>query len=153
MSEIIIKRSPTWLTQELATFLQQNANAQFVWGTLDCSLFAADAIKAMTGIDVADDFRGKYTDKTSAFALIKSVTGGTTVGDAAAYCATKHGLTPWKYPLQAQRGDLVTVENNGELIAGIVDLSGKRVACLSETGIVRFSIMGIKQAWHVPTCE
>jgi len=143
------KRSPTWATHELDTFLRSNANAKFVWGTLDCSLFAADGVKALTGVDIADDFRGKYTDEVSAFALIKKVTGGATVADAAAYCATKHGMTEWKYPLQAQRGDLVVVANGGNLIAGIVDLSGKYVVALADTGVLRISIQNIKRAWKV----
>jgi len=144
-----IQRSSTWLTKELDAFLRENANAKFVWGTLDCSLFAANAIQAMTGVDIADDFRGKYADEASAFALIKTVTGGTTVADAAAHCASKHGLTEWKYPLQAQRGDLVVVQNGTNLIAGVVDLSGKYVASIGETGILRVSIRNIKRAWQV----
>ena len=147
----VIKRSSTWVTQELNQFLADNANAQFVWGTLDCSLFAADAIKAMTGVDIAADFRGKYNDKASAFALIHTLTGGTTVADAAAYCANKYGLVEWKHPLCAQRGDLVCVDNGGTIIAGIVDLSGKRVACLGESGILRVAISNILCAWHVPS--
>jgi len=144
-----IQRSSTRLTKELDVFLRENANAKFVWGTLDCSLFAANAIQAMTGVDIADDFRGKYADEASAFALIKTVTGGTTVAAAAAHCASKHGLTEWKYPLQAQRGDLVVVENGGNLIAGVVDLSGKYVASIGESGILRISIRNIKRSWQV----
>jgi len=144
-----LKRSSTWLTRELKTFLESNKNAKFVWGVLDCSLFCADAIKAMTGVDIASDFRGKYTDQASAFALIKTVTGGSTVADAAAYCAAKYGLTEWKHPLQAQRGDLVAVTNGTDLIAGVVDLSGRFVAALGESGIIRISIRNITRAWHV----
>ncbi len=144
-----VQRSATWRTKELPAFFAQNANAKFQWGVLDCSLFAADAIQAITGTDIADDFRGKYTDEASAFALIKTITGGATVADAAAYCGRKHGLTAWTYPLQAQRGDLVAVNNAGTLIAGVVDMTGKLVACLGESGILRLSIMQIKQAWHV----
>jgi hypothetical protein len=144
-----LQRTTHWLTRELDTFLRENANAKFEWGALDCSLFAADAIKAMTGVDIAEDFRDKYHDEASAFALIKTITGGTTVTDAAAYCANKHGLTEWKYPLQAQRGDLVVVDNAGNLIAGIVDLTGKYVAALGESGIIRISTTHIKRAWHV----
>ncbi len=143
------KRFPTWLTQESNQFFLESQNKPFKWGEWDCCLFAANAILALTKTDIADDFRGKYTDEASAFALIKTVTGGTTVADAAAYCATKHGLTEWKYPLQAQRGDLVVVQNGGNLIAGVVDLSGKYVAALGETGILRISIRNIKRAWQV----
>lgn len=151
-----IKRTTHWITRELDTFLRENANQPFVWSQWDCCLFAANAIQAMTGVDIASDFRGKYTNEASAFALIKSVTGGTTVADAAAYCAQKHGLTEWvgtdgkPTPLRAMRGDLVVISNAGDLIAGVVDLSGRYVAAMSETGIIRLSIRSIVRAWHVP---
>lgn len=151
-----LRRTTHWLTRELDTYLREHANDKFEWGVQDCCLFAANAIQAMTSVDIADDFRGKYTDETSAFALIKTVTGGTTVADAAAHCATRHGLTEWvdktgkPQPLRAMRGDLVVIDNAGHLIAGIVDLSGRYVAAMSETGIIRLSIMSIVRAWHVP---
>ena len=152
-----MRRSPFWLTQELDAFLRDHANAPFAWGINDCSLFAANAIQAITGVDIADDFRGKYSDEGSAFALIKEVTGGTTVADAAAYCASKHGLVEWvdtadgkPLPLMAKRGDLCVADNAGRLIAGVVDLSGKFVACMGERGIIRLSLRKIQRAWHVP---
>lgn len=151
-----IKRTTHWLTREFDTYLREHANDKFTWGEQDCSLFAANCIQAFTGVDIASDFRGKYTDEASAFALIKSVTGGTTVADAAAYCATKHGLAEWvgkdgkPTPLRAMRGDLVVVSNAGRLIAGVVDLSGRYVAAMSESGVVRLSLMSITRAWHVP---
>jgi len=86
------------------------------WGTNDCALFAANAILAITGTDIASDFRGKYSDEAGAFALIKSVTGGTTVADAAAWCAAKHGLVELAHPLQAQRGICWVVTNGRNLI-------------------------------------
>ena len=151
-----ITRTPHWLTRELDTFMREHSNDAFEWAVQDCCLFAANAIEAMTGVDIASDFRGRYTDEASAFALIKELTGGDTVADAAAYCAAKHGLVEWAdkegkpTPLRAMRGDLVVVSNAGRLIAGVVDLSGRYVAAMSDKGIVRLSITNIQRAWHVP---
>lgn len=152
-----LKRCHTWMTRELHHYLTDAANQPFVWGTHDCCLFAANAIQAMTGVDIADDFRGKYTDQASAFTLIHSVTGGSTVEDAATYCANKHGLLEWTrangtpLPLMAKRGDLVVASNDaGEVIAGIVDLSGRYVAAVNETGYAQLPLSSIKRAWHVP---
>jgi hypothetical protein len=150
-----LKRTQHWLTRELDTYLRESLHKPFVWGQNDCCLWAAGAILAFTGVDIADDFRGKYTDEASAFALIKTVTGGTTVADAAAHCAQKHGLAEWTdktgkpLPLMAKRGDLVVVSNAGNVIAGVVDQSGRYVAALSEQGIIRLSIRAIQRAWHV----
>jgi uncharacterized protein DUF6950 len=80
---------------------------------------------------------------------IKTVTGGTTVADAAAYCANKYGLVEHQYPLMAKRGDLVVIENGTDLIAGVVHLSGRDVISVSETGLVRLPITSIKRSWSV----
>lgn len=151
-----LQRTTHWLTRELDTFLREHEDAPFAWGANDCSLFAANAIQAMTGVDIADDFRGLYADEASAFELINAVTGGSTVADAAAHCAGKHGLVEWAdadgkpLPLMARRGDLCVVDNAGRSIAGVVDLSGKYVACMGEQGITRLALRKIQRAWHVP---
>lgn len=144
-----LTRIEHWLTQGLGAYLHAHEQDKFVWGENDCSLFAANCVQALTGVDIASDFRGRYTDQTSAFALIKEITGGTSVADAAAYCAEKHGLTEWKFPLQAQRGDLVVVKNGENVIAGVVDSSGKFVAAMGDSTIVRIPLRQIQRAWKV----
>jgi hypothetical protein len=144
-----------WHTRAFDPFLRERANMPFEWGKNDCALFAADAILANTGIDIADDFRGKYTTQLGALRIISKITGGTSVADAAAYCATKHGLVEHTHPLLAKRGDLVVIENDGNLIAGVVHLNGMHVISVSETGLVRLPIADLKgrpnvvRAWSV----
>ena len=149
-----LRRHTHWATQGLHGFLREHRQAAFAWGTNDCCTFAANAIESFTGVDLAADVRGKYSDQASAFALIRTITGAgqdpaTAVGDAAAYCAKRYGLEEWSHPLLAQRGDLVVVENGGGLIAGIVHLTGRHVISISEAGPVKLSITAIKRAWHV----
>jgi hypothetical protein len=136
-------------TKPFTTFLKDNANTKFAWGSWDCCLYAANAILAITGKDIADDFRDKYTDEASAFALIKTVTGGTTVADAAAYCAKKHGLVEHAHPLMAKRGDLVVIQNGPNLIAGVVHLNGRDVVSVSDHGAVRLPITQVKRSWSI----
>jgi hypothetical protein len=150
------KRSRTWDTRELHNFFVSRASTPYAWGTHDCALFCADGIQAMTGVDIAADFRNTYTDEASALASIAKVTGiaNGTVEDAAAYCATKHGLTEWKNPLYAQRGDLVIVEHDGTVSAGLVHLTGRHVAVAGEKGLKKILIHDgktspIRRAWHV----
>jgi len=138
-----------WQTRANHEFLLTHAQTPFVWGSNDCCLFAANAILAITGVDIADDFRGKYTDEASAFALIKTITGGTTVADAAVHCATKHGLIERPLPLFAQRGDLVVVANGDTLICGVVHLNGRHIVTVTERGIVRLPISKITRSWSV----
>lgn len=146
-----LTRVEHWATRAYHTFLLERAHAPFVWGRQDCALFAADGVLALTGVDIAADFRGQYTDEVSAFAAIARVTGVVhgAVADAAAYCAAKHGLVEWKYPLMAQRGDLVVLEESGRLIAGLVHLNGRHLVCAGENGLHRLPISAVLRAWHV----
>lgn len=149
-----LKRQKHWATRGYHSFLLARAKTPFRWGVNDCALFAADGVKAITGVDIAAEFRGRYSDEASAMALIKSVTGGATVADAAAWCAAKHGLVEWldkkgaPTPLFARRGDLVTFKApTGALVAGLVHLSGQIVA-IGEGGLFRFPISKALRAWH-----
>ena len=150
------KRTIHWCTRELYQFIRSRENTPFAWGTNCCAMFAADAIQAMTGVDIASDFRGLYSDAAGAQAAIEKITGvkGGTIEDAAAYCANKHGLPEWKYPLQAQRGDLVIFGDVNGPTAGIIHISGKHILAPGEKGLKKLSIHDgktspIKRAWHV----
>lgn len=43
---------------------------EFVWGSLDCCLFSANILKDRLGIDLAQEFRGKYTSEKEAYSLV-----------------------------------------------------------------------------------
>lgn len=144
-----LTRQQHWATRGFHNFLLDRATTPFQWGENDCCMFAADAVKAITGQDIAGDFRGKYTDQASAFHAISTITGGRTVADATAYCAAKAGLTELLQPLMAQRGDLVLMQNGQELIAGIVHLNGRHVVSVGESGLIRQPITSVKRAWRV----
>jgi hypothetical protein len=144
-----LTRKQNWDTKHFHDFLLERASAPFQWQDNDCCTFVADAIKSFTGVDIAADFRGVYSDQIGAFKAIRTITGGTGVVDAAAYCAVKFGLSELEHPLMAQRGDLVVVENGSELIAGIVHLNGRHVVVVSEAGLLRVSIRNIRRAWRV----
>lgn len=145
-----MKRLVHWETRSYHQFLLDSAHIPFAWGTHDCSTFCADGIEAITGVDIADDFRRKYSTEKEAFALITSVTGGSTVADAAEYCAKKHGLTDLAKPLFAKRGDLVVFEApTGSLVSGLVHLNGRHIIAMGEDGLYRFPISHVKRAWHV----
>lgn len=149
-----LTRTTHWATREFHQFLLTHAHTPFAWGTNDCCLFPANAIQAFTGVDLASDFRGKYTDEASAMAQIHSVTGGTTVEDAAAWCAAKHGLVEWVHggspaPLFAQRGDLVVLEDSGRLIAGVMHLRGTKAVTVGESGLKLLPLSSLRRAWKV----
>ena len=143
-----LTRKPHWATRAFHDFLLARATMPFQWGSNDCALFAADGVQAITGIDIASDFRGKYTTKAGAFATIKTVCNGATVEDAAAYCAGRHGLVELAHPKMAQRGDLVTLMDAGRVISGLVHLNGRHIVAVGESGLLRLGIETVKRAWH-----
>jgi hypothetical protein len=144
-----LTRHEHWATRAFHQFLKARAGVPFTWGSQDCALFAADGIEAMTGVDIASDFRGKYHDEASALAAIAEICGGKTLEDAAVYCATKHGLLERKHPLFAQRGDLVVLEDSGRIIAGLVHLNGRHVVAPGDKGLKRLPITQILRSWDV----
>lgn len=144
-----LTRTDHWATRELHNFLLARAAEPFAWGKNDCSLFAADAIQSFTGVDLASDFRGKYTDEASAMALVQKVTGTATIEAAAVHCAQQHSLVEYQYPLMAKRGDLVLVLESGRLISAIVHLNGRHAVTVGEDGLKRLLITQVKRAWAI----
>ncbi|MBL9046805.1 MAG: hypothetical protein JNK34_05755 [Tabrizicola sp.] len=53
-------RSADWRTSLLA-FVAEARHRTLVYGEYDCALFAAEAVRVMTGLDLAAPFRGRYT--------------------------------------------------------------------------------------------
>jgi hypothetical protein len=145
----MIKREH-YLEQHLEGILAEREHTPFKWGENDCALFAADAIEAMTGCDIAADFRNQYENEVGAALAIKRITGGSSLADAAAYCANKHGMVEYEFPLMAKRGDLVLVRNrDGSTIAGIVSLNGRHIVSPGDEGLVRFCITQVLRAWSL----
>lgn len=132
--------------QQLLAYLNSHRSTPFEWGSNDCCLFSAGAIQAMTGVDIAEDFRG-YTSEVTAFAAIKRVTGQATVEAALAYCGTKYGLQLLDNPLFGQRGDLALLPGEAGLIAGIVGPRG--VVSVGASGISTSPLAAAVKVWRV----
>jgi hypothetical protein len=149
----LARTSANWQQHEFHDFLEARAMAPFVWGSNDCALFAADAIKSFTGVDLAADVRDKYTDEASALTVLKSFANGTSIADAIAACAVKAGLEELAHPLMAQRGDLIVmkqqVEGLASLIAGVVHLNGREGVTVGEGGLVTLPLSSVVRAWRV----
>jgi hypothetical protein len=145
----VLIRIANWDTVAFDPFLNERASQAFAWGENDCALFVADGIERMTGIDIAAEFRGRYESEEQAWATIATITGGSTLEDAAAWCARRHEMPEWLMPPFAQRGDMVIVEDEGRLISGLVHLSGRHVVTVGERGLKRLAIAAVVRAWHV----
>jgi len=60
-----LKRKQDW-PEILAARVEAYRHEPFRWGVHDCALFCADVIQAMTGIDFAEQFRGRYENREEA---------------------------------------------------------------------------------------
>lgn len=119
-----LTRLPDW-DRRLAATLTDHIRTPSEWGKMDCILRAADAVMAVTGTDLAEDYRGKYSNEIGAAKLLKKLK-----------CENVEQLIQKYFEpvgrLKAQRGDLVTVEDDGVIAVGYVTEYG--VAVSSPTG-------------------
>ena len=142
-----MKRPVHWLTREYHDFLHVRAFAPFAWGTNDCLMFAADGIMAIVGVDVAADFRGRYTDPNGALKTMRDVTGSIDMLTAVSAVAAKYGLQKRANALMAQRGDVVLVPEGPRLICALVGLSGRWVHAPGDDGLRNICITQAQHAW------
>lgn len=63
-------RLPDW-RRRLTAYLAAHARTPFAEGRHDCGLFTGGAVKAMTGVDVAEVLRGRYTTTRGAIRVLR----------------------------------------------------------------------------------
>src|SRR5690349_271236 len=100
-----VTRLPDW-EERLTEIIRARHRAPFAWGQFDCALFACDAVLAMTGVDLAEPFRGRYADALGALRAIRKFTSGGNLGDVARIQAAAFTI-PEVDPPFAMLGDVV----------------------------------------------
>lgn len=115
-------RLPDWRARLMA-YLEEAKTRPFRYGVHDCGLFAAGAVEAMTGRDVAGAVRGTYTGPASARRAI----GGHT--PEALMTAVDALLGPRIAPGEAVPGDVLAVPLSRTRVAlGVCVGAGDMVA-------------------------
>lgn len=147
------RRHDHWQTL-MHRHIKEKREKPFVWGQHDCCTWVADHIKAVTGVDLYQEFRGQYTDAKGAFLAIRRIAGGATVEDAADYCFRKYGVLELKHPGWATRGDIVLYDQrdgdgNNEPILGVVNLDGQVGLFVTDHGFLRYPVAKCRRAWRV----
>lgn len=97
----------------LTAYLAASATAPFRPGTLDCATFAAGAVEAMTGVDLAAEWRGRYRTLEAGRAMLAEAGFADQVDLVAS-------LLPDVPPAMAHAGDVAVVEEAGVPALGIV---------------------------------
>lgn len=143
-------RVPHW-QRALRDAIHAHARKPFAYGSNDCCSFVCDCVQAMTGEDIYAEFRGKYADKKSALAAMKTIAGSASVEAATDYVTEKSGMEAIS-PFFAQRGDVVLlpVGENEELALGIVAHDNLHALAVAENGLNKIRFVRIaKKAWRV----
>lgn len=99
---------------ELTHFICENVNRPFQWGKFDCCMFAADAIKIMSGVDPATEFRGRYRSASGAYKQLKKH-GYNNVDEV---LRAKLGKPIPR--LQCNQGDIASISTPEGIAAGVI---------------------------------
>lgn len=105
----------------LSMYLREASRQPFGYGASDCALFAAGAVQAITGRDLAAEYRGKYTTYPEGLAL----TGAKRLSKFV------DGLLPLTTAAHAHRGDVAWVvgptEPDGRLRGCLMVVDGSHL--------------------------
>ena len=142
-----MQRKPTWV-DDLYAFVLSRKDTPYSWGANDCCSFVCEAMLSMTGTDVFEAFRGKYTDEASAAEAMLEVTGSSDKLAMVDYMTNKFGMAEVPVPF-AQRGDVVLLSVDGGFALGIVYLDGTNVVAVAGEGLHKVSISAAVRAWRV----
>lgn len=134
-----------WETR-LSDWAVQAAHRPFSWkDQADCCLTACDAIRAITGVDPAAWFRGKYKTRTGAYGCLKRFAGGGLVETVEKI--TQENNWPEIPVLTARRGDVgIIPTDDGEALAICL---GARWAAQGADGLVYVPLKTGLRAWRI----
>lgn len=113
---------------------------RFKWGEHDCCLWVANCVLAITGIDYAESWRGKYSDESGAYALIKK-------GESLTKMVTSVLKTEAINPNYANVGDVVLIVTGGKEALAICN--GASVLIPSRTRMVSLPMSSAKKVWKI----
>lgn len=136
-----LTRLPDW-RQRLIAYLSGVVSQPFEPGRHDCALFTAGAVAAMTGRDVAAEWRGRY----------RTLRGGQRVlrraGHADHVALAASMLQELDNPFMAQAGDVAAVATPEGAALGIVQGAGIYVMGPRGFGVV--PLTSIARAFRIP---
>lgn len=121
----IVKRTPNWRL-DLISYLEASARRPFRHGTHDCALFLAGGVLAMTGVDFAAPYRGRYTTQRGGFRVLKA----DGYADHIALARAKLSEKPVAF---AREGDGAIIP--GALVDALGIVQGSMIYVLRENGL------------------
>lgn len=132
-------RRPDWRAR-LTAYMAEVAARSFRPGTHDCALFAAGAVEAVTGVDLAATWRGTYRSLAEGRAALGARGYADHIELAAAWC-------PEVAPSFAHIGDLAVLPGEDGDALGVIQ--GAHVYALRPSGLALVNRLHIKRAFSV----
>lgn len=130
-------RLPDWQPR-LAQLVTQRMRHPLQWGVHDCCIWAADAVLAVTGADLADGLRGTYSTQPEAEARLLQL-GGLT-----ALCVARLG--PVVRTAMAQPGDVGLASVQG--VRALVVCGGGNFLAVGAAGLVPVPSESVARVWR-----
>lgn len=120
-----MRRRGDWHSR-LNTFIDGVKRRPFDWATNNCGEhFAAGAVEAMTGEDIATPWRGRYKSAAGAVRMMKN-DGFSGLGDMVA------SVLPEIHPSRAKLGDIAAVPADGPFGTSLGVVNGEVILVLGE---------------------
>lgn len=135
-----MQKSAGW-ENRLSLYLGEAARKPFVEGHHDCALFAAGAVLAMTGVDLAADWRGRYNTTRGGLRVLRRAGYADHVALASAHFAERPAI------LSAVPGDLAAVETTDGQALGVVQ--GEMIYILRREGLGLVPLTLATRVWEV----
>ncbi len=132
-------RHPNW-RPALRDYVEDVARKPFRYGSHDCALFTAGAVKAMTGVDYARGWRSQYRSLAKGRKLLAEKGHK----DHVALVASLYPEIP---VLRAQVGDIAVLDGDGGDALGVVQ--GALVWAADPNGLRSVPLIQAKRAFRV----
>lgn len=111
-------------------------------------MFAADVVLAITGMDYAKPFRGKYSTERRAYKILKKLTKADDWRDGLILWMDQTGMKQIKTSF-AQRGDVVLVRTDRGPALAVVGSPGSTAFAAADAGLMEFHTSQAERAWRV----
>lgn len=134
-----MNKFPDW-QDRLAAYVREVQTAGFRPGRHDCALFAAGAVKTMTGVDFAAQFTGSYRTLKEGMTMLKELGFESHIDMAA---LTLEEIPP----LMARPGDIAAVQGEIDISLGVVQ--GPYIYVLTKAGLGPVPIITAQRAFRV----
>lgn len=135
----VLRRRKGW-EQALFRYTASMLAVPYEWGQNDCILFAAGCVEAMTGVDLAAEYRGTYDGPEGAARIIARAGAGSLGEFLALYLPE----TPVSL---VQRGDIVIADAPSGDFAAVCQ--GATCVGPSRRGLIHIKTLQAKQAFKV----